>query len=242
MILYPSIDILNGEVVRLKRGDFSFVAKYPGSPLDYAKKWQDAGAAWLHLVDLDGAVHGEFRNFGWVEKIVKETKLKVELGGGVRTLDQIKTAIDIGVSRIIVGTRAVDSDFVGDILSKFGDKIAIGMDVKDGLVRTHGWKSATAIHQNEFLKNLEEMKAKYVVWTDISKDGMMEGPNIAGLNKVLEFKKLDVILSGGMSSLDDLTKLMTIKASNFNGVIIGRALYEHKIDLKQAFDLVSARC
>lgn len=238
MILYPSIDIMNGEVVRLKRGDFSFVAKYPGSPLDYAKKWQAAGASWLHLVDLDGAVHGEFKNFGWVEKIAKETKLKVELGGGVRTLDQIKTAIQIGVSRVIVGTRAVDSDFVGDILSKFGDKIAIGMDVKDGLVRTHGWKSATGVHQDEFLKNLEEMNAKYVVWTDISKDGMMEGPNIPGLMKVLAFKKLDIILSGGMSSIEDLKKLTTITESNFNGVIIGRALYEQKIDLKQAVDLV----
>jgi len=239
MILYPSIDIMNGEVVRLKRGDFSFVAKYPGSPLDFAKKWQEAGAAWLHVVDLDGAVHGQFRNFSYVEEIAKQTRLKIELGGGVRTLDQIKTAIDIGVSRVIVGTRAVDSDFVSDILSKFGDKIAIGMDVRGGMVQTHGWKSATSIHQSDFLKNLEEMRATYVVWTDISKDGMMEGPNIEGLNKVLEFKRLQVILSGGMSSLEDLKKLLTIKASNFNGVIIGRALYENKIDLKQAVELVT---
>ncbi len=238
MQLYPSIDIMNGEVVRLKRGDFSFVAKYPGSPLDYARKWQEAGASWLHVVDLDGAVHGEFKNFGYVEEIAKKTKLKIELGGGVRTEEQIKTALDIGVSRVIVGTRAIDSDFVAGILSKFGKNIAIGVDVRDGCVQTHGWKTASTLLQTDFLKTLEKMGAAHIVWTDISKDGMMEGPNIAGLNKILELTKMRVILSGGMSSLEDIKKLLTITAPNFDGVIIGRALYEKKIDLKQAVDLV----
>ncbi|MBI4398772.1 MAG: 1-(5-phosphoribosyl)-5-[(5-phosphoribosylamino)methylideneamino]imidazole-4-carboxamide isomerase [Candidatus Omnitrophica bacterium] len=238
MQLYPSVDIMAGKVVRLKRGDFSFIAEYPGSPLEYAKKWQDSGASWLHVVDLDGAVHGEFRNFDFVRDIVKQTALNIELGGGVRTEEQIKTALDIGVSRIIVGTRAVDKNFVTRILSQFADHIAIGLDVKDGFVQTHGWKTASTMHQSDFLVNLEQLGASCVVWTDISKDGMMEGPNVTGLREILGATSMRVILSGGMSTLEDIKKLLAVTAPNFDGVIIGRALYENKINLKEAFDLV----
>ena len=238
--LYPSIDILDGKVVRLRRGDFAFVAEYPGTPLDYAHKWEDAGAEFVHIVDLDGAVHGEFRNFKLVETIALKTKLKVQLGGGVRTRAQINTAFNVGVTRVILGTRAVDQTFVQEILSIFGEKIAIGMDVKEGIVQTHGWKESSSIKQTDFLDNLEKLRAKYVVWTDISRDGVLGGPNLEGLRKVLEHKPLQVILSGGMSSLADLEQLLTLEEPNFDGVIIGRALYEKKIDLKKAVALVKA--
>jgi len=239
MIIYPSIDILDGKVVRLRRGDFSQVAEYPGKPVDFATQWQEAGAEFIHVVDLDGAVHGEFKNFNYVEEIIKKTQVPVQLGGGVRTVEQIQTALDIGVSRIIVGTRAVDHDFVQQIVSKFPNKIAIGMDCRDKLVQTHGWKQGTGVHQDEFLSNLAEMGASYVVYTDISKDGMLQGPNFEGLKEVLNLQPtLQFILSGGMSSLEDVEKSLAVTEPNFNGAIIGRALYEHKIKLKDAIKLV----
>lgn len=239
MLIYPSIDILNGKVVRLRRGDFAQVAEYPGSPVDFAKRWRDAGAQFIHIVDLDGAISGEFKNFKYVEKIASEIQIPIQLGGGLRTAEQIETAIDLGIARVIVGTRAVDQGFVREMVQEFKDKIAVGMDVREGFVQTHGWKESTTIYQDDFLKKMEEMNVKYIIYTDISRDGMLQGPNTEGLSSVLKYRKLDVILSGGMSSLDDLQKVLAIKDSNFNGVIIGRALYENKIDLKKAIEIVN---
>ncbi len=239
MLLYPSIDILDGKVVRLRRGDFAQVAEYPGEPVDYARRWQEAGADFIHVVDLDGAVHGEFKNFEYVRKIIDETHTPVQLGGGVRTIEQIKTALDIGVSRVIVGTRAVDKGFVKEILSEFSSQIAIGMDVRDGLVQTHGWKKGSGVNQEDFLNHIAEMGASYGVWTDISKDGMLQGPNIEGLKEVLNLQpSIEFILSGGMANIEDVKKVLEIKEPNFNGTIIGRALYEDKINLKEAVELV----
>lgn len=238
MIIIPSIDIKDGRVVRLLRGDYSQETVYPGTPVEYAKRWQDEGAELIHVVDLDGALTGKPINFGIVEKVVKSVDIPVELGGGLRKESDIATAFEIGVDRVVIGTKALDEDFISKLAQKYGASIIIGLDVRQGYVQTEGWRRETKVGIDKSLQTFEDLGLETVVFTDISKDGTLSGPNLEELKNLLKKTELNVILSGGISSLDDIKELTKIKSNNLFGAIIGRALYEERFKLKEAISII----
>ncbi|NQU74622.1 MAG: 1-(5-phosphoribosyl)-5-[(5-phosphoribosylamino)methylideneamino]imidazole-4-carboxamide isomerase [Candidatus Omnitrophica bacterium] len=238
MIVIPAIDLKDGKVARLRRGDFKFETIYSDDPIGVAKKWEAAGARRIHLVDLDGAVTGEFKNLPLIEKILKSIKVPVELGGGVRSEEVIESALARGVSYVIIGTRLVDKKFAERIINKFGSKLIMGVDAKDGKVAVSGWVKTTELDYVDFIKGLQDQGAKTVIFTDIAKDGMLQGPNMDAIKRVLDKTSVDVIASGGVSSIDDLLILKRLEPKGLVGAIVGKALYEKKIDLKEAIRVV----
>ena len=233
MKLYPAIDLKDGACVRLLQGDYNEVTIYGNNPAEMAKKWEDLGGNYLHIVDLDGAKAGESKNGAAVEAIVKAVNIPIELGGGIRTLEQIKAQLDRGVDRVILGSAAIkDPNLVKEAIATFGpDRIVVGVDAKNGQVAIEGWLEVTDTSALEFCKVLEEMGVKTVIYTDIAKDGMMQGPNIEETKKLVEATNLQIIASGGVSSMADLENL---EAIHVHGAIIGKALYVDAIDLKVA--------
>ena len=233
MKLYPAIDLKDGACVRLLQGDYNEVTIYGNNPAEMAKKWEDLGGNYLHIVDLDGAKAGESKNGAAVEAIVKAVNIPIELGGGIRTLEQIKAQLDRGVDRVILGSAAIkDPNLVKEAIATFGpDRIVVGVDAKNGQVAIEGWLEVTDTSALEFCKVLEEMGVKTVIYTDIAKDGMMQGPNIEETKKLVEATNLQIIASGGVSSMTDLENL---EAIHVHGAIIGKALYVDAIDLKAA--------
>lgn len=238
MLIIPAIDLKDGKVARLRRGDFKFEKVYSNDPMGVARKWEAAGAKRIHLVDLDGAVSGEFKNLPLIEDILKTVKVPVELGGGVRSEEVIEEALKRGISYVIIGTRLVDEKFSKKIIKKYGGKLIMGVDAKDGKVAVSGWTKTTELDYVEFIKRLEGQGAKTVIFTDIAKDGMLQGPNTEAIKKVLEATSLDVIASGGVSSIDDLLILKRLEPKGLIGAIVGKALYENRIDLKEAIKKV----
>jgi len=237
MIVIPAIDILGGRVARLTRGDFKFEKTYEGAPLEIAKKWEGLGAGMIHVVDLDGAKTGVFRNLRLIGDIASSVKAKIELGGGLRDRSTIEKALDAGVSRVIIGTRAVDRNFVMDVVRGFGnEKIIVGVDSREGKVCVSGWTETKDIYFLDFIKMLEDLDVGTIVFTDILKDGALSGPNFDALKKVLEATDMNVIASGGVSSLDDIVRLKKMALKGLAGCIVGKALYEGRIDLKEAIE------
>jgi phosphoribosylformimino-5-aminoimidazole carboxamide ribotide isomerase len=230
MKLYPAIDLHDGKCVRLYKGDYNQVTEY-GDPVPQAKKWKDMGATFLHLVDLDGAKDGGFKNLEAVKAILS-TGIDAELGGGIRSLEQIDVLLSIGIKRVILGSSALNLDFVKDAVNKFGsDKIVVGIDCKNMKIATHGWLNETDIDAIDFAKKLENIGIKTIIFTDIAKDGTLEGIN-ANQNKMLiDNTKLDIIASGGAKSLADIEKAKEIGCY---GIILGKSLYSNQIDLKEA--------
>lgn len=239
MIVIPAIDLLNGRVARLKRGDFSFEKIYSEDPVSVAKKWENLGAKRIHIVDLDGARSGVFRNLSLIENILKNIDIPAELGGGVRSEAVVEEAFSKGVSYIIIGTRALDDDFIKKMVKKYRDKIIVGVDIKDGKVSISGWAQTTTLDYIEFIKRLEGLGVSSIVFTDIAKDGMLSGPNIMAIQQVLSHTNINVIASGGISNISDLIKLKKLPCREPFGVIVGKALYEGKIDLKEAIKAIS---
>jgi len=233
----PAIDIKGGKVVRLSQGDASKETVYPHSPIEIARRWASAGAELIHVVDLDGALTGRLVNFDIVKEMAASVKAKIELGGGIRDVDTIQMILDAGLDKVVIGTRALDNDFLKDIGKRFGRSIVAGIDAKDGLVRTKGWVSETGTKAIDLARRIEAEGIRTVIYTDISRDGMMEGPNIPGLEAMLGAVKLDVIASGGVSTIDDLRELKALESKGLVGVIVGKALYEGKIDLSEAVNL-----
>ena len=231
MLIIPAIDLKDGKVTRLSRGDFRFEQIYSTDPLGVAKRWQDAGARRLHLVDLDGAVSGEFKNLDIIEKIIKSVHVPIELGGGVRSEGVIEDALEIGVSYVIIGTRLVDPEFSKRVIRRHGDKLIMGVDARDGKVAVDGWTETTEIDYIEFIKRLKGEGAKTVIFTDIAKDGMLSGPNVDALKEILTEVPINLIASGGISSIDDLLVLKRLEVKGLVGAIVGKALYEGRIDL-----------
>ncbi len=238
MLIIPAIDLKDGKVARLRRGDFKFEKVYSDDPIGVARKWEAAGARRIHLVDLDGAVSGEFKNLPLIEEILKTVKVPVELGGGVRSEEVIEDALKRGVSYVIIGTRLVDEKFSKKIIKKYGGKLIMGVDAKDGKVAVAGWTKTTELDYVEFIKRLQGQGAKTVIFTDIAKDGMLQGPNTEAIKKVLDATSLDVIASGGVSSIDDLLILKRLEVKGLIGAIVGKALYENRINLKEAIKKV----
>ena len=239
--IIPAIDIMRGKVVRLEQGAAESQTVYPDSPVDMAKKWASFGVGLIHVVDLDGAMEGDIRNLDIVKDIVKAVKAKIELGGGLRSEESISKAIDAGVSKVVIGTKALDEKFLKKIAKDFKDKIVVGIDSSNGFVSTKGWLFKTKIKATDLVKKVEEAGIRTVNYTDISRDGMLKGPNIDSLRAILRASKLDIVASGGVSTIDDVLRLKALEAEGLKGIIIGKALYEKRIDLAEAIKICSQK-
>lgn len=238
MLIIPAIDIMAGRLVRLRQGDPTQKIDYGLDPVEAALEWQALGAQWLHIVDLDGAFSGEFKNLDLIARIAKKVNIKTELGGGARSADLIKKALDLGLTRVIVGTKAATSiDDVSGFVREFSsEKVIVSIDQRGGEVKTEGWAASTNLDAYDLAKELENAGVKTLIFTNIKHDGMLTGPDIAGITKLLQAVGISVIISGGISSLDDIKKLVSLygKYPNLSGAIIGRALYDKTIEFKEA--------
>lgn len=236
MILYPAIDIRNGQCVRLRQGQFEDILVYSNSPTSIAKKWEESGASFIHLVDLDGALVGHSVNDNVIKEIAETVKIPIQVGGGIRTIKDIEHKLKLGVARVIIGTKAVGNpQFVKEIINCFGaDKIVIGIDAKNGMVAIEGWERMSNYNAVSLALEMKELGVKTIIYTDIAKDGMLQGPNVLHTSEMVETTGLDIIASGGVSSINDLEALSEI---NVQGAIIGKALYENRLDLKNAISL-----
>lgn len=232
MILYPAIDIKSGQCVRLVQGDFQQEKIYGENPVEMAKQWKEAGSTVLHVVDLDGARDGKSSNGAVIAEIVAETGLEVQVGGGIRTLEIIEYWLGLGVQRVILGTAAVENPYlVEKAIQLAGNRIVVSVDVKNQKVATNGWEKTSEVDALAFCQQLEASGVETIVYTDITKDGMLTGPNIEAYQTLTAKTSLQVIASGGVSSLEDLQAL---KKLNLYGAITGKALYEGKFRLEEA--------
>ena len=235
MIIYPAIDLYQGQAVRLYKGDYAQMTVYSDDPVGVARDFVNCGASRIHLVDLEGAKLGRPANLETIEAIVKETGLFAEVGGGIRNMDTVDAYLAIGVSRVILGTAAVEEpDFLEQALHKYGEQIAVGVDLKEGFVAIKGWTEKTQLSADEFFARMERLGVKTIICTDISRDGAMKGTN-RELYKALSNKfSIDLIASGGVSDLADVKALAAL---GLHGAIIGKAYYTGAIDLKQAVEV-----
>lgn len=236
MKLFPAIDIKNGQCVRLRQGSFQDILVYSENPLKIAKQWEASGASFIHIVDLDGALVGHSVNDEVIKEIVAEVHIPIQVGGGIRTIKDIENKLALGVERVIIGTKAVkDPGFIKEAVATFGSRrIVIGIDAKDGMVAIEGWEKISSYQAVTLAMEMKKIGIKTIVYTDISKDGMLQGPNIAHTREMVETTGLNIIASGGVSSLKDLEMLEEIKVY---GAIMGKALYENRIDLRKAVSL-----
>ncbi|MBU0467462.1 MAG: 1-(5-phosphoribosyl)-5-[(5-phosphoribosylamino)methylideneamino]imidazole-4-carboxamide isomerase [Candidatus Omnitrophica bacterium] len=240
MIIFPAIDIKGGNVVRLLQGNFDEVTEYSSAPIATAKIWENKGAEYIHIVDLDGAQRGEPKNIDIIIKIAQTIGIPVEVGGGIRTKEDIEKLINGGVQRVILGTKVIkDREFLKEILAQWGDKIAISLDCKDGLLTLKGWIETTNIKAIDFVKQLEDLGLKCIIYTDIARDGMLTGPNLKSLEELLDATNIPVIASGGISCIEDIKNLKALEKKGILGVITGKALYEGKLDLKEAIKVAN---
>ncbi|WP_227394237.1 1-(5-phosphoribosyl)-5-[(5-phosphoribosylamino)methylideneamino]imidazole-4-carboxamide isomerase [Jeotgalibacillus aurantiacus] len=238
--IYPAIDMRNGKCVRLTQGDYNQETIYGDSPFDMAKQFVDEGAEWIHMVDLDGAKDGKRINDEFVVRVVKELPARVQVGGGIRTEEDVKHYLDQGVDRVIIGSLAVTNPaLVKEWLKKYGDRIAIGLDAKDGYVATHGWLETSELKAVDLGKELAEAGASTFIFTDIATDGMLSGPNVDAVIEMAEMTGAQVIASGGVSSLEDLRTLQAVSGSGVSGAIVGKAIYTNKFTVKQAVEEIS---
>jgi phosphoribosylformimino-5-aminoimidazole carboxamide ribotide isomerase len=234
MILYPAIDILDGRAVRLVEGRFEDATTYHDDPLEAARSWVAAGARFLHVVDLDGARSGEPRALDHLRRIVAETGVPVQYGGGLRTVDAVRDALGAGAQRAIVGTAAFrDVDFLDDIVTTHGSRIVVSVDVKDGMIATSGWTHTTELPAGEAIRRLTARGVRSFVYTDVSRDGRLTGPELDGVRRVAEAVRGKFLYSGGIGSLDHLRALARLRRVNLAGVIAGKALYEKKFTLAE---------
>ena len=232
MELFPAIDLRGGAAVRLLRGDYKQMTVYSTSPVEVAKSFAAAGARYLHLVDLDGAKDGGTPNCELIAQIVSESGLLTEVGGGIRNMQAVEHYLNAGARRVIIGSAAVtDPDFLREALLRFGEKIAVGVDLKDGCVAIHGWTETSRLDGYAFIESMQEMGVKTIICTDISKDGAMQGVNAELYRELKRRFSLDIIASGGVSGLSDLETLSSI---GVRGAILGKALYTGRIKLEEA--------
>lgn len=236
MIIFPAIDILNGKCVRLIQGDYQQETVYSDSPVNMALEWESKGAEYLHLVDLDGAKTGQSINKQVIKEIAQSVSIPVQVGGGIRSIETVKEHIENGVSRVIIGTAAIsDPDFLQEAVDTYEDKIAVSIDAKNGYVATDGWTRTSEIKAIDLLLELEQMGVETIVYTDILKDGMLQGPNFAELTTINQATSIDVIASGGVTTKEDVQQLQSM---DLYGAIIGKALYDGNLKFE---DLVGDR-
>lgn len=236
MIIFPAIDIKDKKCVRLTQGDFDKVNVYGEDPSLMAKKWADYGAEFIHVVNLNGSRDEIGINDETLSKVAKSVDVPIQVGGGIRDEKRVKELLDLGINRVIVGTMAIENkELLKELIEKYkADKIVVSIDAKNGKVATHGWEKVSDIDSVDLCKELEQIGVKTIVYTDISKDGMLEGPNFDIYKELSQKTSLDIIASGGVTSIDDVKRLLDM---NMYGAIIGKALYDNRIDLKEVLDL-----
>lgn len=233
--LYPAIDIRGGKCVRLIQGDYNQETVYNDSPVEAALAWAEQGGKWIHLVDLDGAKAGEPVNHQLIGDIARSVKVPVQTGGGLRTVENVERLLSLGVSRVIIGTAAIENrPFVEEVLRRFGEQVAIGIDARNGYVATRGWLETSEVKAEDLAVQLAELGAKTFIFTDISRDGMMQGPNVEAIVRLAQVSGQSVIASGGVSRYEDLEALAAYADKGVAGAIIGKALYTGSIELGEA--------
>ena len=234
MKIFPAIDIKDKKCVRLLKGDFDSKIEYEMSPVEQARKYKDHGFKNLHIVDLDGALTGETVNLDIIQKIVKNFDLKIEVGGGVRSMDNIQKYTDAGVEKVILGSAAIkDKNFLKEACKKFPNQIALGLDAKDGYLSVSGWKENSDKLTLDYLKEVNDFGVSRLIYTDINQDGMKQGPNFKETSRVADTSNCPVIISGGVSSIDDIKKAKELNNKNFEGIIVGKAIYDGDINLEE---------
>ena len=240
MILFPAIDLKDGQAVRLYRGDFSTAHQVADNPLAVARTFYQAGARHIHMVDLDGARSGCRQNGAVVKEVVEQSGLKVELGGGIRSMSDLEELFSLGVWRCVIGSAAVsDREFVRHAVAAYGPRVAVGIDAMDGIVKTSGWEQSSGLHDLEFAKSMEALGVNTIVFTDIAADGMLSGPSFDRLKELQQAVSCQIVASGGVSSNGDLSRL---RAMNLYGAIIGKAYYTGAVDLPAAIKEAGAQC
>ena len=241
MKVIPAIDIRGGKVVRLAQGKAEYETVYFDSPLEVARMWAARGADLIHVVDLDGAIEGSMKSLSLVKEIVDNVNVKIELGGGIRDEETVQDLIDLGIEKVVIGTRALEEDFISKVSKKFGDRIVVGIDARDGMVLTKGWLFKTQMKTVDLAEKMARLGIRTINYTDISRDGMLKGPNVDSLKKILKVRDIDIIASGGISTIEDVKQLNALGNAGLKGMIIGKALYENTVDLKEAIRVCSQK-
>lgn len=240
MLIFPAIDIRGGKCVRLLKGDFDKETVFSDQPEEMAKKWQAQGAEFLHLVDLDGALKGKSQNLATVEKIIAAVDIPVELGGGIRTMENIDDVLKLGVRRVILGSVAVrNPELVKEACAKYGDRIVVGIDAKDGIVAVDGWGVSGDVEATELAKEMKKAGVRTIIYTDISRDGTLAGVNVEATAKLARESGVNIVASGGVKSIDDIKALKPYEKDGIEGVIVGKSIYMGTLDLAQAIAIAS---
>ena len=241
MKIFPAIDIKDKKCVRLIKGDFEKKTEYATSPVEQAAKYKDHGFKNLHIVDLDGALTGKTVNLDIIQEIVNKYDFQIEIGGGLRNLQSIKQYIDAGAEKVILGSGAIkNKDFLKEACKKFKNKIALGLDAKDGNLSVSGWKENLNIKTFDFLKEVKDFGVSRIIFTDINRDGMKTSPNFEETIKIAEFANCPVVISGGVSSIDDIKKAKNLNNKKIEGIIVGKAIYDGDIKLKELAKEINA--
>lgn len=235
MRLYPAIDMIDGKCVRLVQGNYNKKTTFADDPLEVALRWQEQGGEFIHLVDLDGARSGDMPNFDTIVRIAQTLEIPIEVGGGIRSMEAIERYLEHGVSRVILGTSALKKpNLVKDAVKAYGRRIVVGIDAKDGLVAVSGWEEVSRVSALSFARQMEQQGVSTIIYTDIATDGMLKGPNLNAMKEMTEYVSMDVVASGGVTSLEDLKQLKEI---GVEGAIIGKALYTGHIKLGEALEV-----
>ena len=238
MIIFPAIDLRGGKCVRLIQGDFDKETVYSDDPQATALRWQSCGAKFLHVVDLDGARAGSPQNLDAIKKILDAVEIPIEVGGGIRTLDDMQRLLSLGVRRVILGSVAVENPaLVAEAVQRFGDKIVVGIDARNGFVATHGWEKSSSVAASDLAKQICAAGVKTIIYTDISKDGMLSGVNAKTFAELAKSSGAQIVASGGVKSIEDIRALKAVESSGVVGVIVGKAIYTGSLDLKSAIEL-----
>ena len=234
MKIFPAIDIKDKKCVRLIKGDFDNKTEYEISPIDQARKYKDYGFKNLHIVDLDGALTGKTSNLDVIKEILNKYDLKIEIGGGIRTIDSIKKYVDAGVEKVILGSGAIkNKEFLKQACDKFKNKIALGLDTKDGNLFVSGWKENLNLKATDFLKEINDFGVSRIIFTDINRDGMKTSPNYEATIKIAEISNCPIVISGGVSSINDIKKAKALNNKRIEGIIVGKAIYDGDIKLDE---------
>lgn len=239
MLVIPAIDLKDGQCVRLRQGDLNQQTIYSEDPAAMAAHWQQLGGQLLHLVDLNGAVDGQPRNFSYIERILARVSIPVQVGGGIRSIETVRLYFSRGVHRVVLGTSALNNpSFLGQACKEFPHRVIVGIDARDGKVAVHGWTHVSGISVTDLVQQLEGYPLAGIIYTDIAKDGMLAGPNLAALREMVDSSPVAVIASGGITCLDDLRAIRSL-GPRMTGAIVGKALYDGKMDLREAIQAVA---
>ena len=239
MIIFPAIDIKDGVCVRLIKGDYRQITSYENTPIDQAKKYFQNGFNNIHIVDIDGALRGRAVNSFIIHEIVKKIKSKIQIGGGIRTIDDISRWVEMGVDKVVMGTAAVENiELLETACNKFKNKIAVALDVKDGFIALSGWTKRTNISAIDFIKKIQNFGVSRIIYTDINRDGTKQGPNIKDTVELSSKSTIPLVISGGVSSLEDIKKVKSLNDSNIEGIIVGKSIYDGDIKISDLAELI----